>query len=267
MRYTTLLIVALLAGCHSGQSSFQPGKIPGLPSPPRPSTPTGSGISVELVTGKTAVGHRDFANAKKVLPRVFAGMEEEFYCGCRYRGNVVDLASCGYQARKNPTRAARIEWEHVVPAWELGHQRQCWQDGGRKHCTDTDAVFQVAEGDLNNLVPAIGEVNGDRSNFAYSAWSKHPAPIYGACQTVVDFRLKRVQPREEVRGTAARITLYMYHTYGLRMSKQDKQLMCAWARTYPVDDRELRRNERIVHWQGTGNALVTDPERIKAACS
>lgn len=65
-------------------------------------------------------------------------------------------------------RATRIEWEHIVPAWVMGHQRQCWQKGGRKSCTDTDPVFREMEADLHNLAPAIGEVNGDRSNYLYS---------------------------------------------------------------------------------------------------
>jgi deoxyribonuclease-1 len=54
-------------------------------------------------------------------------MQEDFYCGCAYEGKQVDWLSCGYVPRKNPERAKRIEWEHVVPAWVLGHQRQCWQ--------------------------------------------------------------------------------------------------------------------------------------------
>ncbi|MDR3412045.1 MAG: endonuclease [Formivibrio sp.] len=225
-----------------------------------------SGPSFELVDGKTAVGHRDFVHAKKVLPQVFAGEEEDFYCGCRYTGKNVDFSSCGYEPRKNADRAGRIEWEHVVPAWVIGHQRQCWQDGGRKNCTSNDAVFQAAEGDLNNLVPAVGEVNGDRNNFSYSVWTRNPEPMYGQCKTIVDFKGRRAQPREEVRGRAARITLYMVQTYDLQISKQDRQLMCAWSKTYPIDDWEMKRNERIVHWQGSGNPLLTDPARLKAAC-
>lgn len=220
----------------------------------------------DLVYGKTAVGHRDFANAKKVLPRVFEGLEQDFYCGCSYVGKTVDLASCGYVARKNLTRAQRIEWEHVVPAWTLGHQRQCWQKGGRKNCTDNDRTYQVAEGDLNNLVPAIGEVNGDRGNFAYGAWTYDPAPVYGQCKSVVDFKNRRFQPRVEVRGRAARITLYMHQAYHLRMSDQDHRLMCEWAKRYPVDEWEIRRNERITQLQGSGNPLVTDPAKFQTIC-
>lgn len=280
MRNSFLLLAALLAGCDNGQVTafaHSPGvkllaqageQILAKANSSTVTTPPSirPNSAIGLVNGKAAVGHRDFTNAKKVLPKVFAGMEEDFYCGCKYTGKDVDFNSCGYEPRKNASRASRIEWEHVVPAWVIGHQRQCWQSGGRKNCTDTDPVFQEAEGDLNNLVPAVGEVNGDRNNFAYGAWTRNPEPMYGQCQTIIDFKGKRAQPRAEVRGRAARITLYMHETYGLNMSKQDKQLMCAWAKTYPVDAWELKRNERIGDWQGSGNPLVTDSKKLKDVC-
>lgn len=263
MRYTALLCSFLLASCNAVLPHEPAGRIES-PKPASLSVP--AGVSFALVSGKDAVGHRDFANARKVLPRVFAGMEQDFYCGCRYVGKTVDLASCGYVPRKNATRARRIEWEHVVPAWVLGQQRQCWQHGGRRHCTETDPLFRVAEGDLNNLVPAVGEVNADRGNFAYGMWARNPAPIYGDCHTVVDFKLRRIQPREGVRGRAARITLYMSQTYGLQLNGQDRKLMCAWARAYPVDDWERERDRRILRWQGRGNPFVTDPTALERAC-
>ena len=219
-----------------------------------------------LIRGKNGVGHRDFASAKKVLPRVFAGIEEDFYCGCRYTGKEVDLASCGYVARKNENRASRIEWEHVVPAAHLGLQQQCWQQGGRKNCSGKDAAFDQMEGDLNNLVPAVGEVNGDRSNMSYGAWTRSPEHVYGQCASVPDFKNKRFQPREEVRGRAARISLYMYSRYDLAMSRQDKQLWCAWAKTYPVDPWERTRNARILTLQGEGNPLVSDSAALSKLC-
>ncbi len=181
MPYALLLFATLLAACTSAPClppvripSERPAANQARPITTPPSVSTASSSLPALVYGKKAVGHRDFAGAKKVLPSVFAGMEEDFYCGCPYVKTVVNFASCHFQPRKNPIRAGRIEWEHVVPAWVLGHQRQCWQQGGRKNCTDTDPVYQVAEGDLNNLVPSIGEVNGDRNNFAYSAWTRQP---------------------------------------------------------------------------------------------
>lgn len=221
---------------------------------------------VALVNGKQQVGHRNFTASKKILPDIFSGMEEEFYCGCKYTGKDVDLASCGYVARKNASRAARIEWEHVVPAEHLGSQRQCWQDGGRKNCSGKDPLFDAMEGDLNNLVPAVGEVNGDRSNMSYGAWTSHPEPVYGHCQSIPDFKGKRFQPREEVRGRAARISLYMHTRYGLSISNQDKKLWCAWAKTYPVDTWEIERDKRVVQWQGEGNVFVEEPGKIGVVC-
>ena len=97
-----------------------------------------------------------FAEAKRLAWPLYAKQSTEFYCGCKYSGNRVDLRSCGYTPRKNAGRAQRIEWEHIVPAWVIGHQRQCWQKGGRKNCAANDAQFRKAEADLHNLVPSIG---------------------------------------------------------------------------------------------------------------
>lgn len=99
---------------------------------------------------------RTFSEAKKIAWKLYAPQSTEFYCGCKYTGNRVNLKACGYIPRKNANRAARIEWEHIVPAWQIGHLRQCWQNGGRKNCTRHDEVFKRAEADLHNLVPSIG---------------------------------------------------------------------------------------------------------------
>ena len=155
-----------------------------------------------LASVTSAAPPQSFAQAKKLAWKLHPE-QTEFYCGCRFQGKQVDLASCGYLPRKNPQRAARIEWEHVVPAWVIGHQRQCWQNGGRRNCNRSDATFRRAEADLHNLVPAIGEVNGDRSNYAFG-WLPQEPHQYGACPMVVDFKARLAMPRKEVHGTVAR---------------------------------------------------------------
>src|SRR5690606_1269825 len=143
-------------------------------------------LLLALTTVALAAAPRTFAEAKKIAWRLYAPQSLEFYCGCRYSGKRVDLRSCGYRPRKNPQRATRIEWEHLVPAWLIGHQRRCWQQGGRAQCARSDETFRRAEADLFNLVPSIGELNGDRSNFAF-AWLPQAPHQYGACPMVVDF--------------------------------------------------------------------------------
>ncbi|VFR36542.1 Endonuclease I precursor [plant metagenome] len=218
-----------------------------------------------LVTRAKDVGHRDFQRAKQVMPRVYGTSGKDFYCGCPYADKKVDLQACGYKVRKDANRAGRIEWEHIVPAWAIGHQRQCWQDGGRKQCSKQDALFRKAEGDLHNLVPAVGEVNNDRGNFRYTVWEREPA-MYGQCQMVVDFKGRRAQPPQHARGAIARSTFYMVETYRLNMSAQERKLYCVWARTYPVSDWERQRDRRIKAVQGNSNRYVSDASAIARFC-
>lgn len=283
MRYLLLLLPLLLLPACDNKKAKEFAHSPGVKqlarvgaavlskpvNPPADNVPVSSGAiaPVPLVKGK-AVGHRDFEHAKQVLPRIYAGgMQQDFYCGCQYSGKNVDWGSCGYVPRKNAKRAERIEWEHVFPAEHFGSQRSCWQHGGRKNCSGKDALFDAMEGDLNNLVPAVGEVNGDRSNYSYSVWTSNPVPVYGQCKSVPDFESKRFQPREEVRGSAARISLYMAGRYGLRISRQSQQLWCAWAKQYPVSNWEKVRDNKIRQLQGEGNPMVEDEKNVKKACA
>ena len=166
----------------------------------------------------------------------------------------MDLASCGYKVRKNENRASRIEWEHVVPAWQFGHQRQCWQDGGRKNCS-RDPVYRKIESDMHNLQPAVGEVNGDRANFMYGQWNGGEGQ-YGQCAMKVDFKGKVAEPPVRARGAIARTYFYMRDQYQLTLSRQQTQLFNAWDKLYPVSRWECQRDARIAKVQGNHNPYV-----------
>lgn len=188
--------------------------------------------------------------------------EGTLYCGCDWNwvgksGGRVDLASCGYQVRKQQARAERIEWEHIVPAWVFGHQRQCWQNGGRKNCIATDAIFRKMEADMHNLAPSIGEVNGDRSNFSYGQLTDAVEYPYGQCRSRVDFKQREFEPRNEVKGQVARVYFYMHDRYNLSMSRQQQQLLMAWDKQYPPNQWEKLRDQRIAAQMGHHNPFVT----------
>jgi deoxyribonuclease-1 len=207
--------------------------------------------------------HRNYRGASQVLAQVYTGdLAKDLYCGCPYSGKQnIDTVPCGFRPRENPRRksykrARRIEWEHIVTAHNMGHFRPCWRDGGRKNCTYNDPTFEMMEGDLHNLYPAIGEINGDRSNFMYSQWTNSPEPMYGSCETVVDFKLKKVQPRKEIRGLIARVHFYMENQYAIKLSNQDRKLFEAWDKMYPVTKEECERDRRIEKKQGNRNPFV-----------
>jgi len=197
-----------------------------------------------------------FSQSKKILQKqIYKAHRTTFYGHCTFDAKkVVDWASCGYTPRKQAKRASRVEWEHVMPAWEFGHQLQCWQKGGRKACKK-DPIFNAMESDLHNLQPAVGEMNGDRSNFKYGLIDGE-LRVYGAVDFEVDFKQKVAEPAENVRGDIARTYFYMEQAYGIRISKKQRQLFTAWSKQDPVDDWERKRNEKINAIQGNRNGFI-----------
>ncbi|WP_198947886.1 endonuclease [Magnetofaba australis] len=210
---------------------------------------------------------KSFSQAKRLLPKVYKGHRETFYCGCGYdKHKNVRPGQCGYEPRKNAKRGGRIEWEHIVPAHAFGHTRPCWREKlcetkkgklykGRRCCAKIDPVFEAMESDLHNLVPAVGELNGDRSNRSFGMVAGEPR-VYGACDFEIDWDTDRVEPRPEVQGDVARAYFYMNATYGLPISKKQRRLFQVWMSQDPVDDWERERNRRIEKIQGNANPFV-----------
>jgi deoxyribonuclease I len=209
-----------------------------------------------------------FEAAKKLAPQIYADHPEEFYCGCRYHGKDVDITSCGYEPKRDVKRASRLEWEHVVPAEAFGQAFREWREGhpscvdrkGKpfkgRNCAKKMAIpFRYMEGDLHNLEPAIGEVNGLRSNFSM-AMIEGEERQFGACD--VEIADRKVEPRPAIRGDIARIYLYMDSVYPGRgiISDKNRPLFEAWNTEDPVDPWECERDRRIAALQGNHNAFV-----------
>ena len=118
-----------------------------------------------------------FSKSKKLLLKLYKDNPVTLYCGCSYNGKKPNLSSCGYITKKNKKRANRIEWEHVVPAHAFGQSFSEWRNGhpkcvkkngkkfkGRKCAEKVNKEYRRMQADMFNLYPAIGEVNGRRSN-------------------------------------------------------------------------------------------------------
>lgn len=220
---------------------------------------------------------QSFSSAKRLLPRIYQQLDNEFgntstiYCGCdiSYKNNgknaiwSIDVDRCGFKSRNKNERTNRIEVEHVMPASEFGSNLLCWKMGGRQKCSSNND-FKQMEGDMHNLYPAIGEINGDRGNLKFSEWNAKPT-VYGKCKMVIDFEGNRVQPPVEARGQIARAYLYMANKYNIRISDQQKKLYLAWDKKYPATAMDCRRNELINKEQGNDNPYVTESCRLAKA--
>ena len=211
-------------------------------------------LLIFVVLLSTTVFAESFSESKKLLKEIYKDHQTTFYCGCKYnpldKDNMIDRNSCGYVPRNELTkkgkeneRANRIEWEHIMPAENFGRHLACWKDGGRKACSK-DPIFNKMEADMHNLVPAIGELNADRSNFRYGA-DKPKVGMYGECKFEVDFDANRAYVRDEIKGDIARAYLYMSKTYNINLSDQERKLMEAWNKQDPIDEWEIEKNKRI----------------------
>ena len=215
-----------------------------------------------------------FSKAKKILySEVFNSpdLKKTIYCNCSYKDlHHVDLKSCGYVPRKNKKRAARIEAEHVVPAHAFGQSFPEWRKGspkcvngkgksfkGRRCARKVNRDFRRMEADLYNLFPAVGEVNGDRSNYSMAVIAGE-ARAYGKCDVEIENR--KIEPRPEIRGDIARVYMYMeknYPGHGI-ISKKNRNLFDVWDKKDPVDRAECERVGRIERIQGNRNSVVLE---------
>ncbi|MFW5926366.1 MAG: endonuclease [Myxococcota bacterium] len=185
------------------------------------------------------------STARRLLGRLYAERRTTFYCDCAFDADKrVDAASCGFAPGERwRNRAERVEWEHVVPASVMLRGRPCATDPEREGsprawCRRVDPAFRAMEGDLHNLVPAVGQLNAERSNHPYGEVPGEPRR-FGACDFEVEDGV--VEPAPPIRGDIARIHAYMATTYGLDLDPESSRMMARWGLQDPptVEERAL----------------------------
>lgn len=223
-----------------------------------------------------------FGKSKRYLLKMHLTQDQlnTFYCGSVFNGKKqVSHKASGYKpATSDQAREARVEWEHVVPAYAFGITFPYWAGYGEdphpacvdkkgkpiknRDCTEKNSQqFRYMQADLHNLRPAIGSVNGLRSNYEFALISGERRE-FGACDMEIDSSKKRAEPPESVRGDVGRTYLYMASAYPdvPFLSADDLQMMERWSANDPVDAWECERERLIAKMQGNRNAVV------KTAC-
>lgn len=242
-------------------------------------------VGILQANGNTKI--KSFSKAKKLMKnKIYNTTDSQygFYSQCSYESKlvesekkkdsnkkpklkyklVVDKESCNYTPRKAKNKRSNyIEWEHIVPAHAFGHGLTCWNTGndkcyskkkdkfyqGRRCCNKVSKNFKLMQADLYNIVPAIGEINGDRKNFSFTQLSGEPR-VYGSVDFEVDFKARKVEPPEYSKGQIARTYLYFKKTYDLRISKKQMKLYKAWNKQYPITTKEKLIYQKIEKIQG-----------------
>lgn len=216
--------------------------------------------------------NESFSKAKKQMKHVYYDNQFSFYCDCIYNyiqengkeKTKVYSSSCGYVPRKNKQRGEYIEWEHIMPAYRFAYNLPCWNDNicmdkrgkyykGRKCCEKIDKKFRIMQADMYNLVPSVGELNNDRSNYSYGIIAGEIRK-YGDCDFEVDN--KTAEPKEDIRGDIARTYFYMEATYGITLTEDERKLFIKWDIQDNVSQWEKVKAERIEKIQGNKNNFI-----------
>jgi deoxyribonuclease-1 len=232
-------------------------------------------ITAFIVTSSVQAGSKgntriqSFKKAKKIaLKQVYRGHQTTFYCESQYTLGRHVIHTNGYAPKTRSKRAHRLEWELIVPAYTFGQSFVEWREGhpecvdrrgkpvkGQKCARKQSRKFRYMESDLYNLVPAIGEINGLRSNYSF-AMIPGEEREFGTCDMEIKNRM--AEPRSEIRGDIARIYFYMNWAYPGNdiLSKTNQRLFEAWDIEDPIDDWECERTKRIEGIQRNQNPFV-----------
>lgn len=213
-----------------------------------------------------------FNSAKKILERqVYYGHHVTIYCGAKFDPEKRLTLPMGFSAPAHENRATQIEWEHAVPAenlgrafseWRVGHPKCINRKGnsfkGRRCAEKINKEYRYMQADMYNLFPAIGAVNAVRNNKQYSTLPDSVSS-FGSCPVKVDGG--RFEPPDKAKGQVARASLYMGDAYRpcLRLSRQQRRLFMAWDKQFPVSEWECRRTKRIEAIQRNTNKFVKGP--------
>jgi len=257
------------SGAVSKPSSSTPASVPAAsqPATSSPSTKSKPGA----IAGNTS--NDSFNKSKKILERqVYADHRVTFYCGCPFDSKKQVLPCGNFKSKSGNKRAKQVEWEHVVAANHFGQSFPEWRDGdpqcvdgkgkafrGRKCAEKMNLKYRYMQSDMYNLYPAIGEVNGLRSNYRFDMIAGE-ARDFGACDMEISGNV--AEPPERIRGDIARTYKYMEMAYPGQgvMSRSNVKLFDAWDKQDPVDEWECERCKRIEAIQGNENPVV------KGAC-
>lgn len=209
-----------------------------------------------------------FNKAKKMLEKnVYNEHRVTLYCEASFNYSKHVIPPKGFHSVKHKKRSKKIEWEHVVPAENFGRTFKEWRAGdpqcvnrkgksfkGRKCAEKVNLEYRYMQADMFNLFPAIGSVNALRSNYNF-AMQPGEKSDFGSCKMKIANR--KAEPPKAARGQIARAYMYMDSNYPrYSMSRQQRQLMNAWDKQYPVDSWECKRTKKITALQKGDNEIV-----------
>jgi len=105
------------------------------------------------------------------------------------------------------------------------------------------------------LVPAVGYINQRRSNYHFGEVLGEKRD-FGVCDFEISSGRRVAEPRSQLLGFIARVTLYMESVYGVGLTGGEIERLKQQSLAYPPTEWEILRDRRIAEIQGNGNPFV-----------
>ena len=204
-----------------------------------------------------------FQATKKALEKIYndnPDSRKTFYCGCSFDENK-NIGSCPEPIKlSDEKRSKRLEWEHVVPASQLGKYFnkniicETEKSKGRACLIKKSSKFREMHNDLYNLQPEVGKINALRSDKQYAIIRTENLIMGCDFEVMGDY----VEPRKEIRGDIARTYFYMRGEYPeyVRLKRSFVEMLRLWTVEDPVSDEECFRAKKIFAIQGNKNPFL-----------
>ncbi len=144
-----------------------------------------------------------------------------------------------------PSQEVNIQWMRIVSAKYYLNHKMCYEEklcidnkgnrfGGIQCCRKKDLLFKQFENDLHHLVPELPTLK----------------------KLVTQYSVGKLEPNNKLKGTIARMFLYMNLKYRLALPKSDKTLYETWHRQYPPCEWEQKKNKLVKAIQGDANPYI-----------
>lgn len=229
---------------------------------------------------------KSFNQTKSILlKQVYNNHRITFYCQETFNKKKRLTSTKKFKSKLNNKRSKKIEWEHIVPANAFGKNFKAWTEGNKIHCVkrkskakgkkyykgrkcaaEVSKLYQFMQADMHNLVPAIGEINGLRSNYEFVEHIQYGPKdkpdqdgLFKKCKMNIDNQ--QAIPPPKTRGNIARTYFYMRAAYPekLKLSVKQVKLLEKWNKKDPVNKWECQRTKTITKIQGNPNPFVEKP--------
>lgn len=144
-----------------------------------------------------------------------------------------------------PSQEVSIQWIPIVPAKYYLNNKMCYEEkvcidnkgnrfGGIQCCRKKDMFFKQFENDLHHLIPEIPTLK----------------------KLINQYSTRKLEPHNKLKGTIARMFLYMDLKYRLGLPKSEKIIYETWHKQYPASEWEKERNQLIKAIQGDANPYI-----------